>query len=317
MRKNSVELDPRQLTREHVTAFRNMGLTRASFGVQDCNPVVQQAINRIQPHDLNLTAIAWLRDEGFSSINVDLMYGLPHQTPETFAETLDSALELGPDRFAIFSYAHVPWMKPSQKLLEKQGLPSAGTKLQLLKLTIEKLTSSGYVYVGMDHFAKADDELVVAQNTGTLQRNFQGYSTRAGTDILAFGPSSISQSHQAYRQNFKDISKYYESIDKEVLPIERGYILNRDDQIRRQTIMRLMCDCQLDFERMSRLLGVSFTDYFSDELGSFGEMIQDGLLTIDGERLVVSQMGRLLIRNLAMHFDAYQDSTETRFSRTV
>ena len=315
--ENSVELDPRRLSHQQVKTLRETGFGRASFGVQDCNLEVQKVINRIQPHEQNIEVMGWLREEGFNSINIDLIYGLPLQTVESFEETLDLVLQLDPDRFAIFSYAHVPWMKPSQKLLEDAGLPSPAIKLQLLKCCIEKLTAAGYVYVGMDHFAKPDDELVVAQNNGSLQRNFQGYSTRGGTDVLALGVSSISQTDRTYRQNFKSFTEYAAAIDGGELPIDRGYILTHDDQIRRHVIMRLMCDCKLNFESLSQSLDISFAEYFAPELDSFDEMKADGLLTVDDNVLKVSPMGRLLIRNIAMHFDAYRDSREKRFSRTV
>ena len=205
--EKSVELDPRRLDAEHVAAFARMGVSRASFGVQDCNPEVQQAIHRIQPQAMNVAAMETLRAHGFDSVNVDLIYGLPKQSPE-FDRTLDAVLELQPDRFAVFNYAHVPWMRPAQKLLERAGLPDADTKLQLLKLCIERLTAAGYVYIGMDHFALPSDELVRAQQEHTLQRNFQGYSTRAGVEICGFRISSISQGAGGFRQNVKDLASY-------------------------------------------------------------------------------------------------------------
>ena len=207
--------------------------------------------------------VEWMREVGFHSVNIDLIYGLPHQTPASFAKTLDEILSLKPDRFAVFNYAHVPWMKPAQKILKPEMLPSPETKLELLKLTIERLTSEGYVYIGMDHFARAGDELAVAQRQKTLQRNFQGYSTRGGADIYAFGMSSISQAEGFYWQNHKDLPDYYAALDAGKLPLHRGYIMTEEDKIRRTTIMRLMCDLGLDYEAMSKLLGLDFKEHFA------------------------------------------------------
>ena len=314
----SAEVDPRRLLREHVVALREAGFNRMSMGVQDNNAKVQEAVHRIQPFEMTKQAVDWSREEGFKSLNIDLIYGLPYQTPDTFEQTIDDVLTLRPDRFAVFSYAHVPWIKPAQKILEKNALPTAEVKLQLLKLTIEKLTSEGYVYIGMDHFARADDELAVAQRQKTLQRNFQGYSTRGGSDIYAFGMSSISQADGIYWQNVKELPEYYAAVDEGRWAIARGYVLNEDDHLRRQTIMRVMCDLGLDYADMSKKLGVNFTDYFASELASFDEMEADGLVKRNDSGLVVTDAGRLFIRNIAMRFDAYlPKQTERKFSRTI
>jgi len=249
-----VEVDPRRLVRDHIDALREAGFNRASMGVQDNNPAVQKAVHRIQPFEQTKAAADWIRDAGFKSLNIDLIYGLPFQTPESFEKTLDEILTLKPERFAIFSYAHVPWIKPAQRILEDGSLPSAEVKLQLLKLTIEKLTSNGYAYIGMDHFAREDDELAIAQRQRTLQRNFQGYSTRGGADIYAFGMSAISQAGGIYWQNQKELPIYYKELEQGNHPIAKGYVLTEDDRLRRQTIMRLMCDLSLDFAGMSQLL---------------------------------------------------------------
>jgi oxygen-independent coproporphyrinogen III oxidase len=314
----SCEIDPRGLTHDHVKALREVGFTRASIGVQDDNPKVQEAVNRIQPLEMTAQVIGWIREEGFTSLNVDLIYGLPYQTPESFETTLNEILALSPDRFAVFSYAHVPWLKRAQKILERDAaLPSAEVKLQLLKLTIEKLTESGYDYIGMDHFARTTDELSHAQRAGTLQRNFQGYSTWADTDILAYGMSAISQTRTAYIQNEKELHPYSDAVRAGRIPIHRGYILSEDDRIRRVTIMRLMCDMRLDYELMSRKLEIDFADYFRSSLEGLDEMEADGLVERLPHALLVSDRGRLLIRNIAMHFDAYLKEGEDRFSRTV
>ena len=245
-------------------ALREIGFNRASMGVQDFNPKVQEAIHRIQPRDMTQQAMDWMRELGFGSINLDLIYGLPFQTPESFNETLDTVLTMKPDRLAVFSYAHVPWIKPSQKILEREVLPTPETKLQVLKLVIEKLTADGqYVYIGMDHFAKPTDELAVAQREKKLQRNFQGYSTRAGSDIYAFGMSSISQIPDAYWQNEKELPKWQEAVDTGKIPLQRAYFLTDEDKIRRETIMRVMCDLSLDFAAMSQKLGINFQEHFA------------------------------------------------------
>jgi len=313
----SVELDPRRLTRDHVAAFREMGVTRASFGIQDFNPLVQEAVNRVQPKALSDQAAAWIRELGFESLNVDLIYGLPHQTPDTFAQTIELALELNPDRFAVFNYAHVPWMKPAQKIVEKSVLPTPEVKLAMLKLVIETLTARGYVYVGMDHFARESDELAVAQRAGTLQRNFQGYSTRAGADIVAFGMSSISQTPTHFRQNEKDLDAYYAKLDAGELPLCRARMVTAEDRIRREVIMRLMCDLALDFDALGARLGINFREHFAAEIAKFAPAAADGLVEMNAHGLRVTDTGRLLIRNLAMHFDAYLGKTERKFSRTI
>ena len=313
-----VEVDPRRLTRDHLVALREAGFNRASMGVQDNDPVVQKAVHRIQPFELTRRVVEWMRETGFQSINIDLIYGLPHQTPGLFVKTLDETLSLRPDRFAVFNYAHVPWMKPAQKILKAETLPTPETKLELLKLTIEKLTAEGYVYIGMDHFALAGDELAVAQKQKTLQRNFQGYSTRGGADIYAFGMSSISQAEGFYWQNHKELPEYYAALDGGKLPAHRGYLMTREDKLRRATIMRLMCDLGLDYGAMSKLLGLDFKGHFAQELDSLQDMEADGLLVKTPEGLVVTDLGRLLIRNIAMRFDAYaMTRKENRFSRTI
>jgi len=313
-----VEIDPRRLTRDHLTALREIGFNRASIGVQDNNPQVQEAVHRIQPLEMTTQVVQWIREAGFSSLNVDLIFGLPFQTVTSFEKTLDEIVALNPDRFAVFSYAHVPWMKPAQRIFKDDALPSAETKFQLLKLTIEKLTSMGYVYIGMDHFARATDELAVAQRQRTLQRNFQGYSTRGGTDIYAFGMSSISQADGVYWQNLKDLPAYYSAVEENRLPLARGYLLSADDVVRRNTIMQIMCNLEADYAVMSERLGVNFAEYFAAELASLDDLEADGLLNRSSSRLEVTELGRLFIRNIAMRFDAYLASqTERRYSRTI
>jgi len=313
----SVELDPRFLTREHVRAFRDIGMTRASFGIQDVNPEVQRAVHRVQSEECNARAFGWLRAEGFDSVNVDLIYGLPGQTPQSYEETLARVLEYDPDRFAVFSYAHVPWMVPSQKILEKAQLPDPGDKLAMLKLVIETLTGAGYVFIGMDHFARPDDELVRALESRTLQRNFQGYSTRGGTEIRGFGVSSISQTERTYRQNRKSLEQYYADLAAGRLPVERGLELSEDDVLRRHVIMRMMCDFRLDYSDVENLFGVEFDACFADSIARLQEFAADGLVEISATGIVVTDAGRLFIRNIAMCFDAYLQQGEGRHSKTI
>ncbi|MCS6817349.1 MAG: oxygen-independent coproporphyrinogen III oxidase [Blastocatellia bacterium] len=315
-----VEIDPRGLTLEHMRAFRESGFNRVSLGVQDFDPVVQQAINRIQPEELTRRAIEWARELGFRSLNIDLIYGLPFQTLDSFARTLERVIALEPDRIAVFNFAYVPWLKPHQRLIRPEDLPAPETKLRLLKLTIETLSQAGYVYIGMDHFAKPEDELARAQREKTLYRNFQGYSTRAGADLYAFGMSAISQFDRIYAQNFKELKLYYTRIAADTPATALGYRLTDDDVLRRHVIMRLMCDMELTKADVEEQFGVRFDEYFADALARLEEFVADGLLRITDEKLIVTDLGRLVIRNIAMCFDAHLERMMRErpiFSRTV
>ncbi|MGF1483542.1 MAG: oxygen-independent coproporphyrinogen III oxidase [Opitutales bacterium] len=315
-----VELDPRRLEEAQVAAFAEVGFKRASFGVQDVHGEVQKAVNRLQSPELNQQAMQWLRTHGFESVNIDLIYGLPHQTPEGFTQTLESVCALEPDRLAIFSYAHVPWMKPAQKLLERVGLPDAEAKLRMLRTIYQTLTERGFVPIGMDHFARPEDELVVAQQNGTLQRNFQGYSTRAGAEICAFGLSAISQTEATYRQNHKDLRDYRANLENDRWPIERGCLLGAEDRLRRQVILQLMCSLELDLKMVEEAYDVNFTSHFHKELKRLRPLEADGLVEVSAERIRVLPSGRLLIRNIAMIFDGYLNETASaspRFSKTI
>jgi oxygen-independent coproporphyrinogen-3 oxidase len=283
--------------------------------VQDQNLEVQKAVHRIQPPEMNERVIQWIREAGFSSINIDLIYGLPKQTAASFEKTLDDIMTLRPDRLAIFNFAYVPWLKRAQKILK---IIPPEEKMAILKMTIEKLTSSGYVYIGMDHFALENDELSVAQRQGTLQRNFQGYSTHGGADIYGFGMSSISQTESAYWQNQKELKPYYGAIDGGKSPMNRGYILSDDDKMRRQTIMTLMCTLKMDYAAMSKQLGVDVRSYYAKEIESLKPMEADGLIVRNERGLAVTDAGRLFLRNIAMQFDAYLGKGKAeRFSKTV
>ncbi|HET7536436.1 MAG TPA: oxygen-independent coproporphyrinogen III oxidase, partial [Candidatus Didemnitutus sp.] len=296
----SVEIDPRRLTEDHVAALQEIGANRASLGVQDTNPRVQLAIHRVQPHRMNQAAFQWLRAAGFRSINVDLIYGLPLQTPETYAHTIEDVLGLGPDRLSVFSYAHVPWIKPAQKIFDdRDQLPGAEAKLAMFATAHEKLTGAGYLDIGLDHFARPDDELAVALREGTLHRNFQGYSTRADAALYGFGISSISSTATTYRQNFKTMPEWKAALDRGELPIERGLRLSIEDQRRRTVIMRLMCDRKLDFAALSTALHVDFIRHFASELDALKPLELDGLLTISSEGLEVTRVGVPLLRVIA------------------
>ena len=317
----SVEIDPRRLTPAQARAYFDLGCRRASLGVQDTNPRVQLAIHRFQPFEQTRAAFQLLRDTGYSSISVDLIYGLPYQTPDSFAHTLEEVLSLRPDRLAVFSYAHVPWIKPAQRILERdRALPGPEEKLQLFALALRTLTAAGYVHIGMDHFARADDELAQALRAGTLQRNFQGYSTRAGASIHAFGMSSISQTGRTYRQNIKDLPAYRASLAAGRLPVERGLVLSDEDLRRRRVIMGLMCERRLDFAALSAEFGFDFATTYAPELASLDDLVADALVRRTARGVELTPSGVLLVRVVAARFDAYlarEASPQTRFSRAL
>ena len=316
----SVEIDPRELTRDHMVALKEIGFNRCSMGVQDFNPEVQQAVNRVQPEDLTRRTIGWAKELGFQSLNLDLMYGLPHQTVASFDETIDSILAMQPDRLAVFNYAHLPQIIKHQKLIQNEWLPSPDIKLQLLKLSIEKLTSNGFIYIGMDHFARPEDELTVAMNNGTLYRNFQGYSTHAGINLLAVGITSISMLSDLYVQNYKTLNEYYDLLDDGEIPVMRGVELNDDDQLRREVITELMCNFRLKKEKIETKYAIKFDNYFEEPLKDLELFEMDGLVKLNDDEIVVTESGRLLVRNIAMNFDAYlkrKEKNKPQFSRTV
>lgn len=299
-----VEVDPRRLTEEHVIALRSIGANRASLGVQDTNPEVQIAIHRVQPHRLNIASVRWLRDAAFESINVDLIYGLPLQTPESFSQTIDRVLELEPDRLSLFSYAHVPWIKPSQKIFDqREHLPGADAKWAMFAVAHEKLIRAGYVDIGLDHFARPDDSLAVAQRNGTLHRNFQGYSTQSGASLYGFGISAISSTEDTYRQNFKTLPEWRAALDRRELPVERGLQLSVGDQRRRLVIMRIMCDRKIDYADLSARLGADFSTLFASELAGLDDLERDGLIRLRPDGFTVTPRGVPLLRIVAMRFD--------------
>ena len=315
------EADPRELSREHLQALRETGFNRLSIGVQDLDDRVQKSVNRVQPEGMIREVYGWARELGFQSINMDLIVGLPHQTVDSFARTLDKVLSWAPDRFAVFGYAHVPWMKKHQKLILEKDLPNFATRLDLQQLIHDRMGEAGYVNIGLDHFAKPDDEIVKAQRNKTLWRNFQGYTTHKDCDIYAFGASSISQTPSTYMQNEKNVKKYQELVASGHLPVERGLRLTREDQMRRDAITKVMCDLELDMVTFGAAWDIDFSNHFADALIDLQPLAADGFVTVSGNRIVVTDLGRLFLRNIAMCFDAYlkqpaQDN-QPRYSKTA
>ncbi len=314
----SIEIDPREATAETVAVLREIGFNRMSLGVQDFDPRVQKAVNRIQSEEETLAVLNAARTEGFRSISIDLIYGLPHQTRESFSATLDRVIEVGPDRLSVFNYAHLPQIFKPQRRIEVEELPPAETKLEILHMTASKLADAGYVYIGMDHFARPDDELAVAQREGTLYRNFQGYSTHANCDLIGMGITSIGSVGNCYAQNIKGLDEYYECIDAGRLPVFRGVELSKDDELRRDVITRLICHFALDFSAVEKQWNIDFKAYFETELNSLQNMVGDGLLVVSEEGIQVMPVGQMLIRNICMVFDAYlKDSKGQRFSKVI
>lgn len=319
-REVSIEIDPRTVDGEKIEQLASLGFNRLSFGVQDFDHRVQQAVNRIQSVEDTLAVIEASRRNGIQSINLDLIYGLPHQTPEGFGRTLDIVTAARPERLAVYSYAHMPRMFKAQRQLDESALPTAETKLALLQLAIEKLSAAGYVYIGMDHFALPEDELVVAQREGSLQRNFQGYSTRADCDMIGFGMSSIGKVGNTYSQNHKELARYYAALDSGLLPVVRGIRLSRDDLLRRDIIQQLMCQAELDITAIEQKWNLDFRQYFSAAIPQLESLATDGLIAFSDKRISVLPAGRLLIRIVAMCFDAYrmpQSDGETRYSKVI
>ncbi|MCX7760235.1 MAG: oxygen-independent coproporphyrinogen III oxidase [Hydrogenothermaceae bacterium] len=314
----SIEIDPRHVDRERIFLLKDIGFNRVSFGIQDFNYKVQEAVNRIQPEEMIFDVMRWMREAGFESVNIDLIYGLPYQTLETFTDTIEKTIKLNPDRIAVFNFAYVPWLKRLQRNIDEKTLPPPEEKLKILQMTIEKLTKAGYVFIGMDHFAKPNDELAIAQRERTLHRNFQGYTTKADAELFGFGATSISMLYDGYVQNYKILRDYYETLEAGNLPIERGVYLNEDDIVRRDVIMRLMCHFRLVKSEIEEKFKIDFDRYFGYELEQLKEMENDGLLILYTDRIDVTPIGRLLIRNIASTFDIYlRNKKERRFSKAI
>lgn len=316
----SIEIDPRSMEPNHLETVRRCGFNRVSFGVQDFDENVQVAVNRVQPESLTRDLVRDSRGLGFSSINVDLIYGLPHQTLESYRRTLDKIIDIAPDRLAVFNYAHVPWLKKHQRVIAETAVPPPQERLRILKQVIERLTGAGYTYIGMDHFAKPGDELVLAMKNGTLHRNFQGYTTHAEAEVYAMGITAISQLTNVYAQNVKTESEYMDALDAGRLPTALGYRLTREDHVRRHVIMQLLCNGVVDKRAVETEYGLDFDAHFSGALARLGELIEDDLVRIEQDRIVVESAGRLVGRNVAMAFDGYLADggmKEGTYSRTV
>lgn len=314
----SIEIDPREANRESVKLLRELGFNRMSLGVQDFDPAVQKAVNRIQTQAETFEVLEGAREAGFMSVNVDLIYGLPLQTEQGFIQTLDRVLEAEPDRFSIFNYAHMPSMFPTQKKMKESDMPSADEKLAILHAATERLLEAGYVYIGMDHFAKPDDELAIAQRNETLYRNFQGYSTHADCDLVGMGATSISLINNSYAQNLKSLDAYYAAIDSGELAVYRGVELSEDDELRRDVITRLISHFHINFAQIDVLWQIRFKEYFAQELMNLKPMVEDELITLTERDLYVSTKGRLLVRNICMVFDAYiKPEMQNRFSKLI
>ncbi|XYJ12310.1 oxygen-independent coproporphyrinogen III oxidase [Telluria sp. B2] len=315
----SIEVDPRTVSTERVHSLRRQGFNRISLGVQDFDPEVQKAVNRVQPEAETRAIIRAARDAGFRSVSIDLIYGLPKQSLESMAVTIDKVIDASPDRISIYHYAHLPHVfKPQRRILEAD-MASSNEKLAMLALCIERLTDAGYVYIGMDHFAKPTDDLSVAQRQGRLHRNFQGYSTHADTDLVSCGVSAIGAVGATYSQNAKTLEAYYEALDNNELPVVRGIALGMDDLLRRTVIQKLMCQFELSMPAIEQAFPIAFGQYFAAELAVLRHLERDGLLTLEGDWISVTMRGRLLIRNVCMVFDRYlaAPTSMPRYSRTV
>lgn len=316
----SIEIDPRKVGRETIFRLAGLGFNRISVGVQDLEPRVQEAVNRVQSLEETLEVVQAARDSGFKSVSVDLIYGLPFQTEATVAHTIDQVIAtLSPDRLALYNYAHLPTLFMPQRRINEADLPASAVKLDILQHSVRQLTDAGYVFIGMDHFAKPDDDLAVALRQGLLQRNFQGYSTYADCDMLAFGVSSIGKIGPCYTQNEKDLESYYAALDAGRLPVMRGLMLDADDIMRRTIIQALMCRFALSFEAIEEIFNINFANYFAEEMPRIRELQQMGLVHFDGDFLTVEPKGRFLIRNIAMIFDRHlrERETKAKYSKVI
>jgi oxygen-independent coproporphyrinogen-3 oxidase len=315
-----IEVDPRVTSRDHLETLRKLGFNRLSMGIQDFHPLVQKTIHRVQPYELTAALIQSARDLGFDSVNVDLIYGLPYQTAETFADTVDQILTLTPDRVALFSYAHVPWLKKQQNSFEGH-LPEGMQKFEIFRTGLLKFLEAGYLYIGMDHFAKSGDELAVSQQNRTLHRNFQGYTTKAGADLYGMGITAISGIQNAYAQNQREIPSWEKAVNERGIATMRGYHLSADDRLRRAVISRLLCHTIVLKEEISEEFGIDFDHYFAEELARLEPFREDGLVVLAPTEIRATPLGRIFIRNLAMLFDPYLEkqhlNAKPLFSKTL
>ncbi|MGB8473712.1 MAG: oxygen-independent coproporphyrinogen III oxidase [Candidatus Acidiferrum sp.] len=315
-----IEVDPRVTSREHLETLRKLGFNRLSMGIQDFHPLVQKTIHRIQPFELTQNLIQSARDLGFDSVNVDLIYGLPYQTAETFAHTVVQILELTPDRIALFSYAHVPWLKKQQGSFAGH-LPEGMTKFEIFRTGLLKFLEAGYLYIGMDHFAKPGDELAVSQQNRTLHRNFQGYTTKAGADLYGMGITAISGIQNAYAQNHRDIPSWQKAVSERGIATMRGYHLSEEDRLRRAVISRLLCHTVIYKNEIEQEFNIGFDQYFAEELRRLEPFREDGLILLDRNEIRTTWLGRIFIRNAAMIFDPYLEAQHLNakplFSKTL
>jgi len=314
----SIELDPRTVDTSMMALLAEMGFNRASLGVQDFDPDVQNAVHRIQPLEMVEQTFRESRDAGFTSISFDLIYGLPKQTVTSFRKTLDEVIRIAPDRIALYNYAHLPTRVMAQRRIAESDLPSAEERLQIFMMSMRGLLDAGYVYVGLDHFAKPQDELARALSNNSLHRNFQGYTTRAGCDLLGIGVSSISKIGDCYSQSVRTLEEYYNQLDAGQLPLERGFALNADDVLRRRVIMDLMCNKPVDFVAIRSEHGIDFETYFANEISLIRPFHNEGLINIDQSSIQVLPKGRLFVRGVAMVFDHYlRQPAAGNFSKVI
>ncbi|MGE4170102.1 MAG: oxygen-independent coproporphyrinogen III oxidase [Candidatus Margulisiibacteriota bacterium] len=315
----AIEVDPRTVTHDHIVMLKKLGFNRISMGIQDFDTTVQKAINREQPFEQVAQLMDWIRDAGFTSVNMDLIYGLPHQTPETVANTIRQVLELSPERIALYSYAHVPWLKSHQNLIAETSLPDAETKLDLFLTAQTLFTQNGYQAIGMDHFAKASDEMAIAYQENRLYRNFMGYTVKPADEYIGIGVTSIGFLENTFIQNTRDLTTYYATLDQGQLPISRGLALSPDDQQRQWVIAQLMCHFRLIKAEFNTRFAADFDTLFATEQAHLATCEQDGLLTQTPEGIHITDLGKLFIRNVCMGFDAYFQAAQTkrRFSKTV
>ncbi|WP_104713160.1 oxygen-independent coproporphyrinogen III oxidase [Helicobacter cetorum] len=313
----SCEIDPRHFTKEHMQTLSQKGFNRLSFGVQDFEFEVQKAIHRIQPFDMVQNAVKLARDYGIKSINFDLIYGLPNQTKESFLKTLELVLELNPDRLAVFNYAHVPWVKKTMRKIDETLLPSPKTKLEILEALIRFLENANYKMIGMDHFAKSDNELYKSLQKSELRRNFQGYTTKKFTQTIGIGLTSIGEGGDYYTQNYKDMQAYENALDLGHLPVERGVALTKEDVLRKEVIMQMMSNLKLDYSKIEEKFHIDFRTHFEKELEKLKPYEEVGLLCFDSKGFEMTRTGSMLVRNIAMEFDAYLRGGEKQFSKTL
>lgn len=314
----SIEIDPRETRADTITLLRELGFNRMSLGVQDLDPQVQQAVNRLQSEELTFGVLESARREGFKSVSIDLIYGLPHQSVDSIATTLEKIIAVKPDRLSIFNYAHLPTLFKPQRRINVADLPQPAEKLAILQQMIQQLMAAGYIYIGMDHFALPDDELAQAQRNGTLYRNFQGYSTHANCDLIGLGSTAISKIGDSYSQNVKRIDEYYKRLDAKQLPVFRGIALSPDDKLRRAVITQLICHFTLNIPSIATEYQIDFKSYFAEEWEQLKQLQADGLLSYDDERIDILPAGRLLVRNICMIFDIYlRQHQQQRFSKVI